>query len=54
LATVFFYDSNTGLLYFAIAHIPGDEDDIEALGGLSLALHQAVNDMTTPRFDGDL
>jgi cytochrome c-type biogenesis protein CcmE len=44
-----FYDSNTGLLYFAIAHIPGDEDDIEALGGLSLALHQAVNDITTPR-----
>ena len=44
-----FYDSNTGLLSFTIAHIPSDEDEIEALGGLSLILHQAVNDPKTPR-----
>jgi cytochrome c-type biogenesis protein CcmE len=42
------YDSSTGLLHFTIAHIPGDEDEIEAMGGLSLALHQAVNDPTIP------
>lgn len=43
------YDSSTGLLHFTIAHIPGDEDEIDALGGLSLALHQAVSDPKTPR-----
>ena len=44
-----FYDSSTGILHFTIAHIPGDEDEIEALGGLSLVLHQAVSDPSMPR-----
>ena len=33
-----------GRLYFTIAHIPGDEDEIAAQGGLENVLHQAVND----------
>jgi cytochrome c-type biogenesis protein CcmE len=45
------YDSEMGLLHFSIAHIPGDEDDIEAIGGLEAALHQAVKDPDTPHLD---
>lgn len=33
----------SGLLHFTIAHIPGDEDEIAARGGLESVLHQAVN-----------
>lgn len=43
------YDPDTGLLHFTIAHIPGDEDEIDAQGGLEAALHQAVNDPESPQ-----
>jgi len=43
------YDPASGWLSFTIAHIPGDEDEIEGLGGLSEVLHQAVNDPDNPR-----
>lgn len=36
-------------LHFTIAHIPGDEDEIAAQGGLEAVLHQAVNDKDNPR-----
>jgi len=42
---------DNGLLEFTIAHIPGKESEIKALGGLSLVLHQAVNDPNNPRLD---
>ncbi len=42
------FDPETGLLNFTIAHIPGDEDEIEAQGGLSFVLHQAVTDPERP------
>jgi cytochrome c-type biogenesis protein CcmE len=42
------FDPEAGMLTFTIAHIPGDEDEIEARGGLSFVLHQAVNDPDLP------
>jgi cytochrome c-type biogenesis protein CcmE len=44
-----FYDPDTGLLHFTIVHIPGDDQVIEANGGLSEVLHQAVNDPNLPQ-----
>jgi cytochrome c-type biogenesis protein CcmE len=37
-------DPEAGLVHFTIVHIPGDEDEIAARGGLEAVLHQAVND----------
>jgi len=45
------YDSGSGLLTFTIAHIPGEEKAIEALGGLETALNQAVNNPDNPRLN---
>jgi cytochrome c-type biogenesis protein CcmE len=45
------YDTNTGYLHFTIVHIPGDDDEIEALGGLEVALHQAVENPDNPQLD---
>jgi cytochrome c-type biogenesis protein CcmE len=38
------YDPQTLNLTFSIAHVPGDNREIEAAGGLALVLHQAVMD----------
>jgi len=38
------YDSRTLNLTFTVAHIPGDNDEIEALGGLANVLHEASID----------
>jgi cytochrome c-type biogenesis protein CcmE len=43
------YDPQTLDLTFTIAHIPGDNKDIEAQGGLALVLHEAVVDPTRSR-----
>jgi cytochrome c-type biogenesis protein CcmE len=40
--------SEDGTLYFTIAHIPGDEDEIAARGGLEAVLHQAVDALDNP------
>ena len=45
------YDSQTLTLRFSIAHMPGDNKEIEALGGLATVLHAAVSDPTLPRID---
>ena len=45
------YDTQTGMLHFTIAHIPADEDEIEAQGGLETVLHQAVLNEDSPRLD---
>lgn len=45
------YDTQTGMLHFTIAHIPADEDEIEAQGGLESALHQAVINPDATRLD---
>jgi len=36
------YDPQTLTLKFTVAHIPGDNKDIEAQGGLGVVLHEAV------------
>jgi cytochrome c-type biogenesis protein CcmE len=43
------YDTATGELRFLIAHIPGDDAQIRAAGGLSAVLHRAVTDPDNPR-----
>lgn len=43
------FDSATLDLSFDVVHIPGDNKEIEAQGGLAEVLHQAVNDPTLPR-----
>jgi cytochrome c-type biogenesis protein CcmE len=43
------YDADTLTLEFIIAHVPGDNDEIEAAGGLAEVLHEAVMDPTRNR-----
>lgn len=43
------YDADTLTLTFDVAHVPGDNAEIEALGGLAVVLNQAVNDPTRSR-----
>ena len=43
------YDEDTGNLHFTIVHIPGEDSEIEALGGLEVALHQAVENPNNPQ-----
>jgi cytochrome c-type biogenesis protein CcmE len=43
------YDPATLTLTFDVAHVPGDNADIEAQGGLAVVLHQAVIDPTRSR-----
>jgi cytochrome c-type biogenesis protein CcmE len=38
------YDAQTLRLSFVVAHVPGDNAEIEAQGGLAEVLHQAVID----------
>jgi cytochrome c-type biogenesis protein CcmE len=43
------YDPQTLNLSFTVANVPGDNNEIEALGGLALVLHEAVVDPTRNR-----
>ena len=43
------YYPESDQLQFMIAHIPGDDREIDSTGGLSWVLHQAVNDPNNPR-----
>ncbi len=43
------YNPETLELRFIIVHIPGDNDEIEAQGGLAAVLKAAVNDPNRPR-----
>jgi cytochrome c-type biogenesis protein CcmE len=43
------YDPQTLTLEFTVAHVPGDNKDIEAEGGLAEALHRAVEDPSRSR-----
>lgn len=43
------YDPQTLTLTFEVAHVPGDNADIEAQGGLAAVLHAAVTDPTRSR-----
>jgi cytochrome c-type biogenesis protein CcmE len=43
------YDPQSLNLTFTVAHIPGDNDEIDALGGLAQVLHDAVVDPNRSR-----
>ncbi len=43
------YDSDNLILNFEVVHVPGDNKDIEALGGLAVVLHNAVMDTSLNR-----
>lgn len=43
------YDRETLTLKFVVAHLPGDNDELEAEGGLAEALHNAVSDPSRSR-----
>ena len=43
------YDPATLELSFAVANIPGDQKEIDAMGGLAAALHAAAIDPSLPR-----
>lgn len=43
------YDPQRLELRFTVAHIPGDNKEIDALGGLAVVLHRAANDSSLPR-----
>lgn len=43
------YDASTLTLTFEIAHVPGDNNEIEALGGLAVVLHNAASDPSLAR-----
>lgn len=43
------YDPQTLTLTFTVAHVPGDNKEIEAQGGLAAVLHQAVSDPNRSR-----
>lgn len=43
------YDASTLTLTFEVAHVPGDNADIEAQGGLAAVLHEAVIDPSRSR-----
>lgn len=45
------YDQETLTLRFTVVHVPGDNDVIEARGGLAEVLYQAVNDPSLPRME---
>lgn len=45
------YDSQTLTLRFTIAHIPGDQKEVDAAGGLAAVLHSAVIDPNAARID---
>ncbi len=38
------YDPQTLTLSFTVAHVPGDNNEIDAQGGLAVVLHEAVTD----------
>lgn len=37
------YDTDNIIIEFEVAHVPGDNKEIDAQGGLAFVLHQAVN-----------
>ena len=43
------YDPKTLNLTFQVAHVPGDNNEIESQGGLAAVLHEAVTDPTRAR-----
>jgi len=45
------YDTTNLILNFSVAHVPGENKEIEERGGLAAVLHQAVEDPTLNRLN---
>ena len=45
------YDEETLSITFTVAHVTGDNDEIESQGGLAKVLHDAVREEDTPRLN---
>jgi cytochrome c-type biogenesis protein CcmE len=45
------YDPQTLTLKFTVAHVPGDNAEIEKAGGLAMVLHQATIDPNRSKID---
>ena len=45
------YNPDTLTLTFTVVNIPGDNKEIEQMGGLATVLHNAVVDTSLPRMD---
>ncbi|MBT3323441.1 MAG: cytochrome c maturation protein CcmE [Anaerolineae bacterium] len=45
------YDEETLTISFTVAHVTGDNDEIESSGGLAKVLHDAVREEDTPRLN---
>ncbi len=45
------YDEETLNITFTVAHVTGDNDEIESQGGLAKVLHDAVREEDTPRLN---
>lgn len=45
------YDSENLVLTFAVANIPGDQDEVDRLGGMAVVLHNASVDESLPRLN---
>ena len=45
------YDPETLTITFIVAHVTGDNDEIETQGGLAKVLHDAVRNESTPRLE---
>lgn len=45
------YDAETLTLKFTVVHVPGDQQEINRMGGMAEVLHWAVNTPDNPRMD---
>ncbi len=45
------YNPDSLELRFTIAHVPGDQDEVDARGGLATVLHEAITDPHVARLD---
>jgi cytochrome c-type biogenesis protein CcmE len=45
------YDPDTLTITFTVAHVTGDNDEMEAQGGLAQVLHDATKDPTRPQLE---
>ena len=45
------YNPDSLELRFTIAHVPGDQDEVDARGGLAAVLHEAITDPHAARLD---
>ncbi len=45
------YDAENLVLRFTVANIPGDQDEVDQLGGMAVVLHNAAQDESLPRLN---